>query len=197
MRRRELVLSVLLRPLGASLSRPGGNLTGVSRINVQVGATRLELLHEMVPDATLMRPQAQELINPAVEVPTDEFGDDVGHNSAARKSRFTQQRMVAILRKDREPVLASGPGRTVCDAAKASGIQMSEVRCRPRAATRCRIPSGGAPVRSAMLAAPGQLRHYPPGGFQGANALNGRKVLRCRTIRTATRTMLKVTETAC
>lgn len=135
MRRRELVLSVLLRPLVASLSRPGGNLTGVSRINVQVGATRLEWLHEMVPDATLMRPQAQELINnPAVEVPTDEFGGDVGHNSAARKSRFTQQRMVAILRKDREPVLASGPGRTVC--ARSKGFGVSDKRGAVSSATR-------------------------------------------------------------
>jgi hypothetical protein len=134
MRRRELVLSVLLRPLVASHSRPGGNLTGVSRINVQVGATWLALLHEMVPDATLMRPLAQELINPAVEVPTDEFGDDVGHNSAARKSRFTQQRMVAILRKDREPVLASGPGRTVCAGSK--GFRVSNERGAVSSATR-------------------------------------------------------------
>lgn len=137
MRRRELVLSVLLRPLGAGLSRPGGNLTGVSRINVQVGATRLELL-QMVADATLMRPQAQELINPAVEVPTDEFGDDVGHNSAARKSRFTQQRMVAILRKDREPVLASGPGRTVC--ARSKGFGDSDERGAVSPASRILMP---------------------------------------------------------
>jgi putative ABC transport system substrate-binding protein len=40
--------------LVASLSQPGGNLTGVTGWNVQVGPKRLELLHEMVPTATIM-----------------------------------------------------------------------------------------------------------------------------------------------
>lgn len=30
------------------LSRPGGNLTGVSLLNVELGAKRLELLHEVI-----------------------------------------------------------------------------------------------------------------------------------------------------
>ena len=40
--------------LVASLSRPGGNLTGVSNLSGEVGPKRLELLHEVVPAATLI-----------------------------------------------------------------------------------------------------------------------------------------------
>src|SRR5262245_20049453 len=40
--------------LVASLNRPGGNLTGVSNLGMEVGPKRLELVHEVVPTATLV-----------------------------------------------------------------------------------------------------------------------------------------------
>jgi putative tryptophan/tyrosine transport system substrate-binding protein len=46
--------------LVASISRPGGNATGVSTLHVEVGAKRLEVLHELVPTATIIA----GLINP-------------------------------------------------------------------------------------------------------------------------------------
>jgi putative tryptophan/tyrosine transport system substrate-binding protein len=44
-----------------SLSRPGGNMTGVSNLNLEVGPKKLQLLHELVPTATIIG----LLVNPA------------------------------------------------------------------------------------------------------------------------------------
>jgi len=47
--------------LAASLSRPSGNITGVSNLNIEVAPKRLELAHELVPAA----PVIGVLVNPA------------------------------------------------------------------------------------------------------------------------------------
>jgi putative tryptophan/tyrosine transport system substrate-binding protein len=46
--------------LVASMSRPGGNVTGVSIMDVELGPKRLQLLHELVPTATIIA----ALVNP-------------------------------------------------------------------------------------------------------------------------------------
>jgi putative ABC transport system substrate-binding protein len=46
--------------LTGSLSRPGGNITGVTQLNVEVGPKRVELAHELIPAATVIA----MLVNP-------------------------------------------------------------------------------------------------------------------------------------
>jgi putative ABC transport system substrate-binding protein len=52
----------------ASLNRPSGNMTGVSTLALELGAKRLELLHDMVPTATtvalLVNPTSPALSEP-------------------------------------------------------------------------------------------------------------------------------------
>jgi len=55
--------------LVASLNRPGGNLTGVTNLNVEVVQKRLELLREILPAATIVA----VLVNPSAPAVTEQF----------------------------------------------------------------------------------------------------------------------------
>jgi putative ABC transport system substrate-binding protein len=57
--------------LVASLSRPGGNITGVTNLGVELGAKRLELLRELVPTATSIA----ALVNPGRSAAQAELRD--------------------------------------------------------------------------------------------------------------------------
>jgi putative ABC transport system substrate-binding protein len=69
--------------LVASLSRPGGNLTGVTTLNVEIGAKRLEVLHELVPTATIIA----GLVNPTNTLNTETETRDL--QAAARTLGLT------------------------------------------------------------------------------------------------------------
>src|SRR5262245_7611201 len=53
--------------LVGSLNRPGGNVTGVSFPNSVLAAKRLDLLHQIVPKATIIAAMSQNSISPDIE----------------------------------------------------------------------------------------------------------------------------------
>jgi putative ABC transport system substrate-binding protein len=57
----------------ASLNRPGGNLTGVTSLNVEVAPKQLEMVHEVVPMATVIA----LLVNPANQLQAERATRDV------------------------------------------------------------------------------------------------------------------------
>ena len=61
----------------ASLNRPGGNITGVALLTVELVAKRLELLHELLPTATVVAFLANPA-NPAAE-PEERNLQDAAH----------------------------------------------------------------------------------------------------------------------
>ena len=70
-----IVFQIGLDPVGlvASLNRPGGNITGVANISSELNAKRLELLHELVPGASVIA----VLVNPANPLNAETTPQDV------------------------------------------------------------------------------------------------------------------------
>jgi putative tryptophan/tyrosine transport system substrate-binding protein len=87
--------------LVASLNRPGGNITGVIGWNVMVGPKRLELLHEVVPTATIMA----LLVNPTS--PNLAEGDTREQQAAARTLGLQLHALHASNERDFETVFAT------------------------------------------------------------------------------------------
>jgi len=53
--------------LVTSVNRPGGNVTGVSFLNSVLAAKRLELLHQIVPKASIIAAMSENSISPDIE----------------------------------------------------------------------------------------------------------------------------------
>jgi putative tryptophan/tyrosine transport system substrate-binding protein len=91
--------------LVASLGRPGGNMTGVTSLHVELAPKQLELLHEMVPSATLMA----LLVNPA---------------NSVRAESITREGQGAARRLGLELHVLHASGEHEFDAAFASSVQL-------------------------------------------------------------------------
>jgi putative tryptophan/tyrosine transport system substrate-binding protein len=87
--------------LVANLNRPGGNLTGVTSLNAEVGPKRLELLHELVPTATAIA----LLVNPTSPDQTESTTRDA--EAAARRLGLKLYVLHASTERDFDTVFAT------------------------------------------------------------------------------------------
>jgi putative ABC transport system substrate-binding protein len=86
--------------LVASLARPGGNLTGVTSLSLQVGAKRLELVHELLPKVHIMA----LLVNPTSPLAQIETKDE---QAAAQKLGLELHVLQASNERDFDGVFAN------------------------------------------------------------------------------------------
>jgi putative ABC transport system substrate-binding protein len=100
-----IVFGVAIDPvkagLVASLNRPGGNLTGVTNMNVEIGPKRLELLHALLPTATVFA----VLVDPTGLVLADDFTR--GLQAAARSLGLQLHVLNASTERDFDSVFAA------------------------------------------------------------------------------------------
>jgi len=87
--------------LVASLSRPGGNITGATALAVELGAKQLEVLHELVPTATSIA----LLVNPTNPTNADTLSRDL--QVAARTRGVELHVLHASTESDFDTVFAS------------------------------------------------------------------------------------------
>jgi putative tryptophan/tyrosine transport system substrate-binding protein len=80
--------------LVASLNRPGGNVTGVTSLNIEVAPKRLELMHELLPSVTSMA----LLVNPAVPA----LAEPVSRSSQAAAQALGLQLHIVHASSDRD-----------------------------------------------------------------------------------------------
>jgi putative ABC transport system substrate-binding protein len=125
--------------LVASLNRPGGNLTGITTLGVELEPKRLELLHEVVPSATTVA----LLLNPTNSVVAETLSRET--QAAARTLGLQLHILHASTEHEIDTAFASLPGL------KAGGLVIG--------------PDAFFNTRSEQLAAL-TLRHMMPAAYQ-------------------------------
>jgi putative ABC transport system substrate-binding protein len=75
-----IVFAVVSDPIGAgivaNLARPGGNLTGFSHFDIEIGSKWLQLLHEIRPQTT----RVASMFNPALHIPFERSVEDAARS---------------------------------------------------------------------------------------------------------------------
>jgi putative tryptophan/tyrosine transport system substrate-binding protein len=89
--------------LVASLNRPGGNLTGVATLTVELGPKQLEMLNELVPTATIIA----LLVNPTNPTNAETLSRDL--QAAARTLGLQLHVLHASTERDFDTVFATLP----------------------------------------------------------------------------------------
>src|SRR6202171_283337 len=97
----ETATDPVMLGLVASLNRPGGNLTGVTNLNVEVAQKRLELLRELLPAATIIA----VLVDPSAPAITEQFMRDM--QAAAPALGMQLHVMYASTDRDLDSVFAA------------------------------------------------------------------------------------------
>jgi putative ABC transport system substrate-binding protein len=87
--------------LVVSLNRPGGNLTGISSLNLELGPKRLELLRELRPAATTFA----LLVNPTNQGQTEIISREI--RAAAEKLGLQLRILSAVSEQEFEPAFAT------------------------------------------------------------------------------------------
>ena len=102
----------------ASLSRPGGNMTGMTGLNSELSAKRLGLLHEMVPQATtigFLRGEYQDIYQNDVRAAARSLGlelvefEVVGRDLERAFDAFAERQVGAVLVGNSPIVVAATP----------------------------------------------------------------------------------------
>jgi ABC-type uncharacterized transport system substrate-binding protein len=101
--------------LVASFNRPGGNMTGVSIITTSLEAKRLELLHDLIPDAAVIAvvlnpafPEAETQLK-VLQTAADKFGQQLRVLNAGSETEIDRAFAEAIQHRSNALLVASDP----------------------------------------------------------------------------------------